>query len=463
MKKRLLLVILLFVLTFNLNTYNKSYANQNMNTDLNSKEKDNSIEYINSIRKQMGIPILNSNDILNKMSDNHSKYMFYNNIYSSIEESGKLYYRGRYPWDRALYYSYSKPYITEHICKTNKNYKDGILKYIDNPYSRIGLLDPIYNEIGMGNHENYYTYNLGGSSRQDSYKVIYPYNGQKNISTNWTNEYLVNPYEGMELKPEENGYPITITYYSEKDKIKDIKINSIKIVNENDEKEIQYKVKTSKADVNLNNSIIILPIGKYDYNTKYKVSIDLDMITSESNKVEFNYEGTFYTEEQIGKNQFNTHVTKELIDEKVNRGEFTEELVKTLKYKLDKETTVKFKDIDLNMENKEYIYTAYNNNLIKGYDDNTFRPREYITKEQAYVIFIRAYENKLKKIDLMEKDKGLEIKDKDKISSWALTSMYKASKLKILSLDENKLNPKDYITKSELKTMIEKYNNLIIK
>lgn len=441
-KKFILVFLLLFIIQMTVPT--NIYAKED--------QLQISIEYINEIRENMELPSLSINDKLNKMSESHSKYMYYNNVYSIIEESGKLYYRGRYPWDRALYYSYDKPYIFEYINKSGEDHLDNIRNYIDNPYSRITFFDPLYTEIGMSNYDKYYTYNLGGRNRKNTYKVTYPYNNQNNIPINWTNRYSLNPYEGTKLSSEECGYPITLSYYADDYIIKEVKVNKINIINLKNSKEIKYRILTPNEDRNINNSIIILPTEKYEQNTTYSVDVDLDISFTNGLKKEYIYNGKFKTVD----NQYNI-----LSDPFLNRGDFMKEIVKALGYRLNYLGNNSFIDVDNKSELGKYIYTAYNNNIISGYSDNTFRPEVKITKEQVYIILIRAYEDKYKKIELRSIDKELDLIDKEKISPWALTNIYKANKLGIMSIENNTLNPKDYITKDELTKIMEKYNKVL--
>lgn len=51
---------------------------------------------------------------------------------------------------------------------------------------------------------------------------------------------------------------------------------------------------------------------------------------------------------------------------------------------------VNFKDIDHDSTGIKYIYPMINKGLITGYPDHTFRPNEYITKNEAEIIMAKA-------------------------------------------------------------------------
>jgi len=94
------------------------------------------------------------------------------------------------------------------------------------------------------------------------------------------------------------------------------------------------------------------------------------------------------------------------------------------------------------------VALAHSRNLAMGYEDNTFRPYNHITREEAAVLLVRIY-------DIINgTPEGLPspfpYKDQGSISAWALEEVREARALGLLSgKPGNLFTPKDYITRAE--------------
>jgi hypothetical protein len=408
------------------------------------------INYINDIREKLDIRIIENNKDLEQSAQIHSKYMSINDWYSTIEESGNKYYRGRYSWDRASYYYYFNPYVTEFISNNISNMKEGIIDLINNPYSRIAFLDPLYNHIGMGNYENMYTFDLGGKSRDLTTKnkkiTIYPYDNMEDVSISWINNYKIDPYRKLDKQYNNVGLPITLSYYSDKVKIKKIYPQNIILKNKDKNIEIKTEILLPQDDKYIDNSLIILPLEPLSYDTNYEVKINVDFVfKNEDFPSEKNFKDVI---------KFKTKAKNKLL----NRAKFTEYIVKELEFDILEPEEV-FTDIDMKSENCKYIYTAYKNRLVSGYGDNTFRPNNNITKEQAYTLLIRYYEQNFGEIDIKDSSKNY---SHYLVSDWAIPYIKKAEKIGIITTDK-KNSLKKEITESEYEKIINLYNNIYIK
>ncbi|MGM9550935.1 MAG: von Willebrand factor type A domain-containing protein [Clostridia bacterium] len=82
-------------------------------------------------------------------------------------------------------------------------------------------------------------------------------------------------------------------------------------------------------------------------------------------------------------------VTKESF---VSRGEFAKMLCDALPDKVTTELYYEFSDVDNNHWANEYIQKAVNAMWLLGYGDNTFRPDDNITYEQAVTVVCRAFD-----------------------------------------------------------------------
>ncbi len=385
-------------------------------------DRHDALNEINQIREAIGIQPLENNSKLEQAAGTHSKYMSVNSSFSLIEENGNKYYRGRYSWDRASYFYYSNPYITEFIHNQLESLQQGIKDFINNPYSRVTFLDPLYEHIGMGNYKDMYTYDLGGQSRDiENNKIlaIYPYDQMEAVPVSWTNNYKIDPYRELDDDYELVGVPITLTYFSNSKKIKGMHAEEVSLVNTANDKEVKTKIILPQDDKYLTNTLMILPLESLEYKTTYALSLKADFIFRNS-----------YTQSDEN-NKIDIQFTTENKDIPLTRGSLVEYLVKDLNFDLVEPKTM-FKDIDTDSEQAKYVYTAFQRNLINGYSDNTFRPNVNITREQVYTLLIRALEMRI------GNDKISDEKDKirsNKVSSWAIPYINKAYNIGLITVD----------------------------
>ncbi len=120
------------------------------------------INYLNEIRKNTGMIEYTTNNSLDQSAYNHSRYLGNNNLITHDEISGYNYFTGTTPSDRAVYAGYNSRSVGENIA-TASSEKESIDNLFTAIYHRIGFLSFIYNEIGFGQYDNIYTYNMGNS------------------------------------------------------------------------------------------------------------------------------------------------------------------------------------------------------------------------------------------------------------------------------------------------------------
>ena len=111
-----------------------------------------------------------------------------------------------------------------------------------------------------------------------------------------------------------------------------------------------------------------------------------------------------------------------------------------------------FSDIKENDWYYNQIAWAYKNGYINGVSDNEFNPNGNITREQAMTILYR-YAGSPETTETLEK-----FKDKENISSFALSAMSWAVENKIISgVSETEIAPKMSATRAQLATIIVRY------
>lgn len=413
----------------------------------------------NEIRRNLSLPDMTVSEVLKEMAQVHSKYMAYNKTLTSIEESDDNFFRGRYPWDRSNYFKYDKDYIYEFVKKGIVNYQNGMDELLDDPVTRYFMLDPMYSDIGMAVEEDYFTFDIGGDRLGTGLYVNYPYSTQESIPARWRGDSFEELYRGISLNYDKVGMPVTVTYYG--DDFRDFTDIRASILNVDTNQWIPIEILQSGEHYLLTNTLTLLPLEPYDFDTTYQVSLTMDRITKngEIKDRDFNKIYHFSTESLW-------NGAAEINSPYITRGGFTEKLVRSFGYELIETLEPKFTDVSLSSYTGRHIYTAYNLGLINGFSESKFRPELNITKEQAYVIFVRAYENQ----DLNESGEGekktIEITnpnrlsiyyDDQTISGWAYEYVLKASELGIVTDSLGYLNPGNYLTEEDFYRMLDRY------
>lgn len=438
MKKYLfiLVIVVLFSVTSFAKTDNGVYD-----------EAKRTIELLNNTRRKLNLDTFTIDKSLKNMANDHSKYMSQNKIFSSVESSTKSNYRGRYPWDRANYAGYNDSYVYEFIVRRINNFNSGIEEIMADPLNRSIILNPVYKKIGMGIENGYGTFVIGGNKVNTNMFVTYPYNGQKKVkSVNRSSRYS-NYLKSSNMKADKYiGTPITISYYG--DTVSSAKNVKVVLREKNSRKRINTFVLKPKDYYLLDRTLLILPLEKYDYGKKYELLVSFDLQLKNGKIRKYNKVTNFttdYYKKQSSQVKF------------ITRGKFTELLVKNQKYRLIEPLEFKFADVKLNDPRSKYIYTATSKKLITGFSNGLFAPELNINKEQAYTILVRAYERKNGTIKVSRRDNSY-ANYITNISPWALKYIKKAKKIGILLEDGQKANAKGYLTESDYKEILNRFD-----
>ncbi|MGI5949605.1 S-layer homology domain-containing protein [Peptoniphilus sp.] len=109
-------------------------------------------------------------------------------------------------------------------------------------------------------------------------------------------------------------------------------------------------------------------------------------------------------------------------------------------------------DLDINSTDSGYVNWAIENNIIKGYEDNTFKGDRSITREEMATILNRYVENLNKNYEIKE---NIEFSDASDISDWAKSDVKKAVERGIFKGRDDKFYPTDNIKRAEVAQVIE--------
>lgn len=407
-----------------------------------AKETSRSVNELNKLRKSLSLPLFQEDRKLEEAAITHNRYMNYSNVFSSIEEAGKTYYRGRYPWDRAAYTGYEKAYVTEMIGKGFHNYNEGWKTFLGDPYLRVQLLNPNYTDIGMDRFSDYSTYLLGGEPNKQEYIVVYPYHQQINVPIQNSFYFSKNPYK-IAQKEEIAGYPITFTYYTER-KIDKIQVENVSLTRLN----TNYKVPLTYLSKQINNGLIILPLMTFDYHSSYRFSLTAKVYFGDG-KVETIKQFSQFTTETENESGQMTNLRY------LTRIEFVKRMLQALRYDLKTSLEIIFKDVSPSSADYKYIYTAFHEKLILGTPYGEFLPQANIKEQDAYVVLIRAYEKKKGNIKLTAAD-TIPFRN-DIRSEYAAEALRKAFKIGLIEETRKSFDPNYYLTTEEFNIIMKKY------
>ena len=140
-------------------------------------------------------------------------------------------------------------------------------------------------------------------------------------------------------------------------------------------------------------------------------------------------------------------------NKEVTRAEFTTMLSRALALSSSSDQAQTFKDYEqIPQFAKSHISQAVAAGLVKGYEDATFRPSQWINRSEMTVMLMRVigYEDNLK-----NSSSTLAYDDADQVPEWAYPAIATATDLGIVEgRGKNKFAPDGYSTRAEAVTLI---------
>lgn len=140
----------------------------------------------------------------------------------------------------------------------------------------------------------------------------------------------------------------------------------------------------------------------------------------------------------------------------------TRAMLVTILYRLENEPGVNkskaFSDVNASDYYASAVAWAWQNNIVLGTNENEFAPNIQITREQVATIFYRYAEYKKYDITVGEDTNILSYKDFSEISEYAIAPMqYMVGAGLIKGKTESTLNPKDFVTRAEIATILQRF------
>ncbi len=137
-------------------------------------------------------------------------------------------------------------------------------------------------------------------------------------------------------------------------------------------------------------------------------------------------------------------------DETLTRAQFTTMFVKSF-YALDTNLKTDFKDVKSTDWFHDYVASSQKEDIVKGFDDKTFRPNDNITREQMISLVSRALVNKKQYLYPGNlEDYLIYFTDNDKIGEWARKEVGLAVKERTIEIPTDFVfNPQGVVTRGE--------------
>jgi len=133
---------------------------------------DQAYAYLNQLRASAGLTEFSQKNQLEIAAFNHANYLADNFMTGHYEAQGTIGFTGVFPKDRTINAGYRSLSVSENVSTGNTNSIDSIDRLMSAIYHRLGFLDFVHNEIGIGiakvsledpNSYSAYTYNMGNA------------------------------------------------------------------------------------------------------------------------------------------------------------------------------------------------------------------------------------------------------------------------------------------------------------
>ncbi|MBA1420660.1 MAG: CAP domain-containing protein [Epsilonproteobacteria bacterium] len=284
-------------------------------TSVFARELQKGLPYLNALRNHTGLIALHSNRVLNKAATSHAKYLIRHQQTGHYERKGQKYYTGYSPSQRVLKAGYSSSIVMENISTNTDSDKASIDTLFAAIYHRFVFLNFDKDEIGIGfastkkrkHVKKTRVYDLGASTLEklckkkyrlkngtyyikgvcrdaahmipqsifekekssialhNSKMVLYPYEGQKEVSPAFYNE-SPDPLPKYDV----SGFPVSIQFNPAL--VKDVKLKSFRLY-DNDGNEIKKtKILQAKNDPNhifTRYEFALMPLARLEYESTY--------------------------------------------------------------------------------------------------------------------------------------------------------------------------------------------------
>jgi len=287
---------------------------------LDAKEHQSALDYLNSIRQDVGLIKFKSNRKLDKAAKSHANYLVRQQKNGHYEKKGRRGYTGKTPSDRVLRAGYATKAVMENVSINAKTSHQSIDTLFAAIYHRFVFLNFDKDEIGIGSaftkkkrritasfvynigstaiaklcktpslmqNGAYYMQNLCKNSanlvpkylyehkqervrRKNSDLILYPYPDAKNIPPAF---YTENPHPLPGSKV--SGYPVSVQFNPAF--YKKVKLKKFRLFDAEGKEIKKYKILTHSNDKNHRFSKLqfaFMPLKRLEYGTTYQAEFE---------------------------------------------------------------------------------------------------------------------------------------------------------------------------------------------
>lgn len=237
--------------------------------------EDEGLAWLNMLRKALGLPSLAKDPALSRSAQSHTNYLKLHTTAGHEEIKGAAGFTGVDPQSRAVFFGYSG-YTSEGINYGTYNGSVAVDQLNDAPYHRLSIINPNYNEAGIGfqqteNSGNITVINYGATGPLNyELPIMYPYPGQTNVKIGWYVAEEPNPLRTYGKDRIYTGYPISISVHDLN--TKEIKAGSA-LLKDSKGRDVPFYLVDSSRDDKHKNMIFLIPREPLEPGITYTVSI----------------------------------------------------------------------------------------------------------------------------------------------------------------------------------------------
>ncbi len=230
-------------------------------------EQLRAIEWVNTLRRRMGLPDVVADARLNLASTLHSKYLAQNNTTGHFQTEGKPGFFGVDPGDRAAAAGLvgNSWEVVEFGSDTPE---EALRNLVDAPYHRLPFLQPEAVLFGSGGQTRRLTATFSMSSAVQT--VAHPYEGQSDVPRSWDKNERPNPFRMHGAVKRPTGYPIMLVHFA-KEPLK-MTVRSAKLTDGRG-LEVPCYLNTPENDNQLTNAMFLIPKAPLAANMTYVAQI----------------------------------------------------------------------------------------------------------------------------------------------------------------------------------------------
>ena len=166
---------------------------------------------IDQLRRQHGLPTMNSEPALHAAAQAHADYMAANRSAGHTERPGRTGYTGKTPGDRAKAFGYFGR-NSESVAKSDQALADSVRRLFEAPYHRVMFLQPGRPDFGAGFTDGSACLKIGGDHADGT--VLSPPDRATAVPLEWDGVETPDPLRGTPMKGPV-GYPIVMAVFGQ--------------------------------------------------------------------------------------------------------------------------------------------------------------------------------------------------------------------------------------------------------